>query len=101
MNSITTREFQRLSTEKFQEIQNSQISRIFRIKDPNVTVIYITPFHLVSDIINYYSKIFELQGIENYQDRFHVICPEYNGKFSGHIPLSRVLLYSMEARRKI
>ena len=64
-----------MSTEKFKEVQNLQISRIFAIKDPNVTIIYITPYPIEEDIINYYYKIFELGGVMNTHERFHIICP--------------------------
>jgi hypothetical protein len=51
--------------EKLKQRENSQISRVFSIKDPNVDVIYICPFPLTSEVYNYYLKILELVEIEN------------------------------------
>lgn len=44
INSISVGEMKRISMEKFLQRENSQISRIFAVKDPLVEVIYVTPF---------------------------------------------------------
>ena len=43
--------------EKFLQRENAQITRIFSMKDPNVDVIYVSPFQLTNDVIGYYMKI--------------------------------------------
>jgi len=50
--------------EKFKHWENSQISRIFAVKDPKIDVVYITPFALTSEVYDYYKKILELGEIE-------------------------------------
>lgn len=42
-----------------------QMLRIFNLNDPNVDIIYVTPYPISDDIINYYYKIGELGEIEN------------------------------------
>ena len=44
INSISIQEMKRISMEKFLQRENAQISRIFAVKDPNVDVIYVSPF---------------------------------------------------------
>jgi len=65
VNSFSISELKRLSIEKFKQKENSEISRIFSVKDPNVDVIYVCPFTLTNDVQKYYMKILELVEIEN------------------------------------
>jgi len=44
--------------EKIVQKQNMQIARLFALRDPLVDVIYVAPFELPSEIINYYSKVY-------------------------------------------
>ena len=74
--------------EKFLQRENSQISRIFAIKDPNVDVLYISPFQMTNDVIGYYMKILEIGDIENVQSRFQILVPDNIHKFPNHFSLS-------------
>ncbi len=44
INSNSMHELKRISMEKFLQRENAQIARIFAVKDPNVDVIYVSPF---------------------------------------------------------
>lgn len=81
ISSYSVAEMQRLSMEKFKQKENSQIARIFSVKDPNVDVIYVCPFTLTNDVYKYYLKILELVEIENPEKRFNIIVPENYVKF--------------------
>jgi hypothetical protein len=94
-------EMQRMTMEKFAQRENAQISRIFSIKDPNVDVIYISPFTLTNDVFKYYVKILDLVEIEAPEKRFNVIVPENYVKFPQHFSCSQVLLYSPKALKRI
>lgn len=78
-----------------------QITRIFNLKDPLVDVIYISPFDLSNEIINYYYKILELGDVTNYKDRLHFIWPENHLRFPSHFSTSRLLIYSPKAIKRI
>jgi len=80
-NSYSIDEMKRLSTEKLKQKENSQIVRIFSVKDPNVDVIYISPYTLTSEVYKYYLKILELVEIEEPAKRFNLIVPENYVKF--------------------
>jgi hypothetical protein len=44
VNSLSIDEIKRMSMQKFMQRENAQISRIFAANDPNVDVIYISPY---------------------------------------------------------
>jgi len=75
IQSISLDELQRLSLDKFIQRQNAQIARLFALKDPLVDIIYIAPFDLPPEVISYYSKVFELGGLQDFQNRYHIIWP--------------------------
>lgn len=101
INSYSFEDSKRLTMEKFLQRQNTQITRIFNIKDPLVEIIYVSPFDLPSEIINYYHKVLDLGEIHDYKDRLHFIWPENHINFPSHFSTSRLLLYSPKALKRI
>lgn len=75
--SFSFEEMKRLTMEKFVQRQNSQICRIFRLKDPNIEIVYVAPFDLSPEIINYFHKVLELSGVPNYKERLHFVWPVF------------------------
>lgn len=55
--------------EKFQQRQNTQVTRIFSLKDPLVNIIYIAPYDLPSELIDYFYKILTLGEIQDCRSR--------------------------------
>jgi len=86
-----------MTVERLKQKENSQIMRIFSVKDPNVDVIYICPFALTNEVQKYYLKILELVEIEEPTGRFHMIVPENYPQFRSHLSLSQAMLYSPKA----
>ena len=86
--SISIDELKRISMEKFLQRENAQLSRIFSLKDPEVEVIYVTPFQMTSEVLGYYMKILEIGEVNSPQDRFHIIVPDNVNKFPHHFCLS-------------
>lgn len=101
INSFSFSEQKRLTMEKFKQRENSQISRIFSVKDPKVDVIYIAPFTLTNEVYEYYKKILELGELEKPENRFHVVVPENYVKFKETMSLTQTLLYSPKAIKRI
>ena len=60
INSLSIDEMKRISMEKFLQRENAQLSRIFAAKDPNIEVIYISPYQMTPDVLGYYMKILEI-----------------------------------------
>lgn len=65
ISSISIEELKRISMAKFLQRENAQLSRIFSLKDPNVEVIYVTPFQMTSDVLGYYMKILEIGEVNS------------------------------------
>jgi hypothetical protein len=101
INSYSISELRRLSIEKLKQKENNQVMRLFSIKDPNVDVIYISPFVLTNEVFKYYLKILELVEIEEPLKRFHVVVPENYRRFPEHMSLTQAMLYSPTALRQV
>lgn len=57
--------------------QNSQMARIFRLADPLVEVVIVSPFELQLDLLAYYVKMLEISGITDSESRLHFVTPVY------------------------
>lgn len=101
INSFSIAERRRMSIEKLKQKENDQIMRIFSVKDPNVDVIYVSPFTLTSEVYKYYMKILELVEIEEPQKRFHLVVPENYVRFREHLSLAQAMLYSPKALKQV
>ena len=101
INSYSIAELKRMTVEKLKQKENSQVTRIFTVKDPNVDVIYVSPYTLTSEVFKYYMKILELVEIEEPSKRFHLVVPENYVRFHEHLSLSQAMLYSPKALRQI
>ena len=99
--SLSIDELKRISMEKFLQRENAQLSRIFALKDPNVEVIYVTPFQMTSDVIGYYMKILEIGDVKDAQSRLNIVVPDNIHKFPHHFSLSQMLMYSPKTLKKI
>lgn len=101
INSLSIEEVKRISMEKFLQRENAQISRIFATKDPNVDVIYVSPFQITPDILGYYLKILEIGEMDGNSNRVNFVVPENIDKFPNHFSLAQVLLYSPKIIKRI
>ncbi|KRX03040.1 hypothetical protein PPERSA_08115 [Pseudocohnilembus persalinus] len=101
INTYSFDELKRLTMEKVTQRQNIQITRIFALKDPLLELIYISPYDLPQEIINYYYKILELNGLEDFRNRLHFIWPENHQEFPTHTSTSKLLHYSPKAMKRI
>eukprot|EP00002_Diphylleia_rotans_P032497 TRINITY_DN6832_c0_g3_i2.p1 TRINITY_DN6832_c0_g3~~TRINITY_DN6832_c0_g3_i2.p1 ORF type:complete len:1023 (+),score=225.37 TRINITY_DN6832_c0_g3_i2:269-3070(+) len=97
--SYTSR--QRKSLDHFSTLQNAQMSRLTAVADPNIEVLYVSPFPLTTDMLQYYQKLLEIGGIENADTRYKVIYPENAQRFPDHYSLSTVLYYSPRCLKRI
>ncbi|CAD8086017.1 unnamed protein product [Paramecium sonneborni] len=101
LNSFSFEEIKRLSMDKFPQRQNTQITRIFNLKDPLVHIIYIAPYDLPSELIDYFYKILNLGDIADCKNRLHFVWPENHNIFNNHMGLSQLLYYSPRALKRI
>lgn len=57
VNSLSLDEMKRLTVCRLSEKKNIEIMRIFRVKDPNVSVVMVCPNEVPPEVLNYYHKI--------------------------------------------
>ncbi|CAD8077422.1 unnamed protein product [Paramecium primaurelia] len=101
LNSFSFEEIKRLSMDKFPQRQNTQITRIFNLQDPLVHIIYIAPYDLPSELIDYFYKILNLGDISDCKNRLYFVWPENHNIFNNHMGLSQLLYYSPRALKRI
>ena len=85
----------------FTERENNQLNRIVNLFDSNVEIIYISPHELNNDIIIYYTSIMETFGVENPNERFHIVIPDAYKEYPPHFSVSELLLLSPKTIRNI
>jgi hypothetical protein len=91
----------RLSLANLAVRQNSQLSRLCDLADPDVEIIYVSPFPLSDEIEGYYAKLLEVGGVENPTLRYRVVYPENFNRLSPNMSLASMLLYSPAALKRI
>ena len=101
VNSLSIGEAKRISMEKFMQRENIQIARLFLLRDPNVSIIYVSPFTFTNDVLGYYMKILQIGDIEEASTRLHIIVPENAQRFPSHYSLTQCLLYSPKSMKRI
>ena len=99
--SITIGADRRLSLANLAVRQNAQLSRLCDLADPDVEIIYVSPFPLSDETEGYYAKLLELGGIEDPPMRYRVVYPENAQRFPPHMSLASTLLYSPSALKRI
>lgn len=101
-NSLGYDRFQRNTVANYRFVQNSQLSRIFRLIDPLVEIIYISPFTIPQGTLRYYIDMLDAIGVPNISERLRIVVPE-NWEFFSHnnMNLSDILYYSPRAIEKV
>jgi hypothetical protein len=99
--SLTIEEYLRLGLSSFPVRQNLQLTRLVECAGPNVEVIYVAPFPLDDEILDYYKKILSIGGVADPHSKFTVVVPENIDRFPRHFPLASVLLYSPHALGRV
>ncbi|KAH9084803.1 hypothetical protein Ae201684P_002042 [Aphanomyces euteiches] len=99
--SFSAEERMRLKMENFSIRQNLQMARMCAIADPNVDIVYISPFELSPDVQKYQVRLLQLGGIADPQTRIRMLHPENVERFPDHFSLTTVLLYSPHCLKKI
>lgn len=89
----------------FPEFCATEITRIFNLENSNTHIIYVCPFELSVDTINYYFKIMELEEIELYNDRVTFLELEdlklTDYALPKNLNTSSRLFYNSKALRKL
>ena len=92
-----------ISFNQFKQRENNQLNRMIDLYDPNVEIIYISPYEIDKDIISYYTSILNTLGIEKINERFHFLIPDITNHISknNNYSVSELLLLSTETLQEI
>ena len=94
INSLTYDSTINCTIDKYILKESLQLNRLIRLKDKNLTIIYILPLNLSEDILSYYYSTLETVGIENIKNRVHFLVPEACDSFPDYFSLSKLLYLS-------
>lgn len=101
--SLSVGEHLRLSVARLGVLQNLQMSRVCALLNADVDVVYVSPFALPAEVVQYYERLLGLRGIADAASspRLKIVVPENAGRFPQHMALASTLLYSPKALRSI
>ena len=88
-------------TDKYPMKENLQLSRLIRLVDPNVEIIFIIPYDLSEEIISYYYSVLENIGITNLEKRVKFIIPSSTEFLPLNYSLSKLLFFSHKTINEI
>lgn len=101
VNSFAVDEIKRITVENLTEKKNLQLTRIFRLRDPKLSIIMVLPADLPVEVLNYYHRVLELAGVPEYRDRLYFVTPEAIQHFPEHMSTTKLLYYSPKCIEKI
>jgi hypothetical protein len=96
-------EFKRVTIDDLQLRELSQLTRIFKIAEPNCSIIYIAPAAFTSEVLKYYSRVFLMANqTEKWRDRLTIISIESTlQRMFPHLTTVSALLYDSRSLLKV
>ena len=101
INSLSYDNYKNTTIGKYSEKENLQLNRLIRLFDPNLEIIYISPYKIQEEILRYYFSILENVGIMNIEERFHLIIPDSVENFPPNYSLSNLVYFSKKCQIQI
>lgn len=99
--SVPTDAYIRHSMAYIDYIHNAHISCLWQLVDPSVSIVFLSPINLGSEIVVYYEKFLSLLGVSLIPRRFHFLVPEAQSKLPSQLSLTDLLWYSSKCLNKI
>eukprot|EP01038_Epipyxis_sp_PR26KG_P005890 gene5890-8125_t len=99
--SITIAEYLRVDLDNFSSLQNTNISNLYHLIDPSVTLLYILPHPVTSYEITYYEKFLALSNISCLPKRLLFLTPDLIYQLPSHMTLVQVLFSSNKTLNRI
>eukprot|EP01065_Artemidia_motanka_P012338 TRINITY_DN16790_c0_g1_i1.p1 TRINITY_DN16790_c0_g1~~TRINITY_DN16790_c0_g1_i1.p1 ORF type:complete len:948 (+),score=284.41 TRINITY_DN16790_c0_g1_i1:65-2908(+) len=85
----------------FDCFQNSQLARLLDLADPDVEVVYISPFPIEQEALQYYTKILQMNGVQNVEGRLQVMVPENRSRLPSGLSLTKSVLFSQRHIKRL
>jgi len=99
--SISIAEYLRMDFQSFRAVQNTHISTLYMLNDPEVHLLYVVPFAVSNSDKAYHEKLLSLLGVSVLPKRLHFVTPEMMNSLPQHLSLSSALWYSTGALNRI
>jgi IQ domain-containing protein H len=99
--SVTAAEFYRMQLSKLNALQNSNLSCLHQLVDPNVSLVYITPRALSPTDLSYVEKFLNLMNISILPNRLKFVVPELSTQLPDTTPVAQGLWYSSSTLNKL
>ena len=74
--------------------QAGQLPRLIDLADPNVEIVFICPYQLEAEALQYYFKVLRRAGVQDPESRVLILVPELVKRLPGHLSLTRMVLMS-------
>eukprot|EP01063_Lacrimia_lanifica_P014184 TRINITY_DN20824_c0_g1_i1.p1 TRINITY_DN20824_c0_g1~~TRINITY_DN20824_c0_g1_i1.p1 ORF type:complete len:929 (+),score=385.08 TRINITY_DN20824_c0_g1_i1:177-2963(+) len=81
--------------------QNAQLARVLDLADSNVELVYISPFQIEPEALQYYMRLLQLAGVNDAYSRLQVIVPENHNRLPPGLSLSKAVLFSQKNLRRL
>eukprot|EP01064_Diplonema_japonicum_P026301 TRINITY_DN3771_c0_g1_i1.p1 TRINITY_DN3771_c0_g1~~TRINITY_DN3771_c0_g1_i1.p1 ORF type:complete len:943 (+),score=239.09 TRINITY_DN3771_c0_g1_i1:98-2926(+) len=81
--------------------QNAQLARIIDLIDPNVEVVYLSPFPIEQEALQYYTRLLQMAGVNDITSRLQVLVPENQGRLPEGLSLTKSVLYSQRNMKRL
>ena len=92
--SISRDSYHNCLIDKFTMKESLQLNRLIRLVDPKIEIIYILPFQISDEILTYYFSLLESIGVENLENRLHLIVPDATDYIPSNYSLTKLLYLS-------
>jgi hypothetical protein len=92
--SLSYPAFQTQSMPFYKYFQAGQLPRLMDLADPNVEMIFICPYQLEPEALEYYYKVLRRIGVQDPETRVLFLVPELAKRLPTHLSLTRLVLMS-------
>ena len=99
--SLSLSQEQRITSEHFLTRQFSQLARLCDLRNPLISIIFISPLQIPPDLLGYFLSIMHVRGVKDPKFRLKVIVPENLHRLPGHFSLAQALLASPIAYKRL
>eukprot|EP01041_Mallomonas_annulata_P008189 gene8189-16836_t len=99
--SVQAPESVRLDIDNFAALQNSHISCLHHLEDPDVHIAYVCPCQFGVPEQTYHDRFLQALGVSTLPKRLRFIVPDMLKRLRPHTPLAQVLWYCSATLRRL
>ena len=81
--------------------QNAHLARLIDLVDPNLELVYISPYQIEPDALQYYMRLLQLAGVTDATSRLTILVPENQNRLPPGLSLTKSMLYSQRNLKRL